>query len=107
MKNLLITIAAAALVGCSNAEVEISLIQAAKNGNIELVKGALDNGANVNAKDADGWTALHQSALYGRKEVVELLITKGANINAKEKDGYRKKGEQLQSGGNCACRECI
>ena len=82
-KNLLITIAAAALVGCSNAEDDIS-IQAAKNGNIELVKSALDNGANVNAKYSDGWTALHQSALYGRKDVVELLITKGANINAKE-----------------------
>ena len=70
MKNLLITIAAAALVGCSNAEVNITLIQAAKNGNIELVKSALDNGANVNAKDADGWTALHQSALYGPRKLL-------------------------------------
>ena len=98
MKNLLITIAAAALVGCSNEEVEISLIQAAKNGNIELVKGALDNGANVNAKDADGWTALHQSALYGPKEVVELLITKGADINAKERDGWAPLDQAAYNG---------
>ena len=98
MKHLLATIAAAVLAGCSNSEVESTLIQAAKKGNVELVKSALDNGANVNAKDADGWTALHQSALYGPKEVVELLIAKGADINAKERDRWAPLDQAAYNG---------
>ena len=88
MKNLLITIAVAALVGCSNAEVNITLIQAAKNGNIELVKSALDNGANVNAKDKRGNTALHFLAHNGHMEVIKVLFEAQANMNAKKNNGW-------------------
>ena len=98
MKHIPIIIAALVLVGCDNTEVDTTLIQAAKKGNTELVKSALNNGANVNAKDADGWTALHQAALYGPKEAVELLIAKGAAVNVKEKDGWTPLDQAAYNG---------
>jgi ankyrin repeat protein len=47
----------------------------------------LAGGADVNAKNVDGWTPLHEAAFGGRKEIVELLISNGADVNAKH-DGF-------------------
>jgi hypothetical protein len=62
---------------------DISFQYAARDGNIEAVKQAIADGADVNAKD-DGWTPLHIAALNGRKEIAELLIVEGAEVNAKD-----------------------
>ena len=40
------------------------------------------NGADVNAKDADGWTPLHLAAQISHKEIAELLLSNGADVNA-------------------------
>jgi len=40
-------------------------------------------GADVNAKDEDGYTPLYAVAGGGHKEIAELLISKGADVNAK------------------------
>ena len=45
------------------------------------------NGADVNAKDIDGWTPLRKAAFYGHREIVELLIANGADVNAKDDEG--------------------
>jgi len=58
-----------------------SIHVAAAVGNIEAVKQHLAAGANVNAKDDDGWTPLLYAAAEGRKEVAELLIANGADVN--------------------------
>ncbi len=138
MKHLLLTtIAAVVLVGCGESQqsasapktkpepptakaADISIRQAAYDGNLEAVKQhiaagsdvnaknddlftplhyaatkevaelLLANGADVNAKD-NGVTPLHYAAGAGRKEIVELLITEGANVNAKlVRDGPHK-----------------
>ena len=83
MKQLLITIAAVGLVGCGPSVPDISIHQAAYDGNIEAVKQHLAAGTDVNAKDGDGTTPLHLAALMGHKEIVGLLIAKGADVNAK------------------------
>jgi len=62
---------------------DISIHQAAEDGNIEAVKQHLAAGADVNANTDTGWTPLCFAA---NKEIAELLITNGANVNAKE--GY-------------------
>ena len=46
----------------------------------EQVKELLDNGADVNEKNNDGWTPLHEACYYVREDTVKLLIEK-----AKEK----------------------
>jgi ankyrin repeat protein len=67
--------------------VDISIHDAAKEGNIEAVKQHLASGADVNAKDKNGFTPLHLAAMQGQKEVAELLIANGADVNAKGDGG--------------------
>jgi uncharacterized protein len=54
---------------------------------LDAVKYCLDHGANVNAKDAKGYTALHGAAFRGDNEMVKYLIATGADVQAKTKDG--------------------
>ena len=61
---------------------DISIIKAAQEGNIEAVKQHLAAGADVNAKDENGWTPLNSAAVKGRNQIVKLLIEKGADLNA-------------------------
>ena len=83
MKQLLITIAALVLVGCGPSVPDISIHEAAYDGNIEAVKQHLAAGTDVDKKGSQlGSTALHQAARKGRKEVANLLINKGADVNA-------------------------
>ena len=94
MKQIPITIFAVVLVGCGPSEVELSLIEAARKGNIEAVKKHIANSKqgffnniDVNAADVLDKTALHYAAAEDHKEIAELLIGKGADVNAKnEKD---------------------
>jgi ankyrin repeat protein len=87
MKHLLLTtIAALLLVGCGNPD--ISLLEAAKEGDVEVTKKALAEGADLNAEEEkDGLTPLHNAAWEGHKEVIELLIANGADLNAKNWGG--------------------
>lgn len=45
----------------------------------QMVKLLLDKGADVNARDQEGWTALNRAQRRGSKEIVELLKAYGAN----------------------------
>lgn len=47
-----------------------------------LLQAALDAGADINAANADGYTALMFAASYNSAEVVRFLIAKGADVDA-------------------------
>jgi hypothetical protein len=59
-----------------------ALFQAAQNGNVRTVRQALDNGADVNARDADGHTAFQVAVGHGYDGVVRLLLNRQDIDNA-------------------------
>ena len=101
MKHLLLTtIAAVLVVGCGESQQsattpetkpepptakapDISIHDAAEEGNVEAVKQHLAAGTDVNL--GGGATPLHPATYSGHKEIVELLIANGANVNTKAK----------------------
>ena len=58
-----------------------SLHIACREGNFEIAKTLIDNGANVNIADNEGWTPLMRASLAGNKEIVEILLKNGAKAN--------------------------
>ena len=94
MKSHLIAIVAAVLVvGCGESQPtakapDISIHQAAFQGNIEAVKQHLDAGADVNAKVNDGRTPLDFATDEKQTEIAGLLRKHGG-----------KTGEELKAEG--------
>ncbi len=60
---------------------------AALHGHVDAAEWLLDNGAGVNALNADGSTALHSAAFMGRAEVVRLMLERGADPHARHPNG--------------------
>ncbi|MBI4026784.1 MAG: ankyrin repeat domain-containing protein [Verrucomicrobia bacterium] len=56
-------------------------------GGIDIVRGLLHKGADVNARHTDGFTLLMLAACNGDIEIVKLLINQGADVSAVNKDG--------------------
>jgi len=65
---------------------DISINQAAMTGNIKAVKQHLAAGADVNAKDDDGYTPLDYAVPAGKEETADLLRKHGG-----------KTGEELKA----------
>jgi len=61
-------------------------VKAVKSGDLEGIKTALDNGANVNMKDDYGDTALIRASDRGKIDMARLLLDYGADVNVR---GYR------------------
>ena len=64
--------------------------EAAAFGHKEIAELLIAAGADVDAKDENGYTPLFNAAYWGRKEIVELLIANGADVNAKIEAGEFK-----------------
>ena len=77
MKHLLLTtIAVILLVGCATRQqpkLTQTLRIAALDGNIEVSKQAIADGADVNTKDEFGRTPFHFATFYGHKEIEWLF----------------------------------
>jgi uncharacterized protein len=59
------------------------LIDAAENGNADVVKVLLTQGADVEGRDGSNQTPLKVATEHARVEVVRVLLEKGANVEAK------------------------
>jgi ankyrin repeat protein len=54
---------------------------------VGLVGLLIEAGADVNAKDAHGFTPLHFAAQEYMPEIARILVGKGADVNARDEDG--------------------
>jgi ankyrin repeat protein len=79
---------------------QTALHEAARQGNVEIVKLLIDRGADINiiTVDRNRGTALHDAALKGNMEIVKMLIEKGSNVNATNKSGGTVLAKAISSG---------
>ncbi|KAL4818118.1 hypothetical protein BDW67DRAFT_174417 [Aspergillus spinulosporus] len=61
---------------------------AAEQGNEEMTRLLLDNGAELEIRDLGGFTPLHIACQRNRLGTCTLLLDRGANIEAKANDGH-------------------
>jgi ankyrin repeat protein len=76
-------------ISCNSPPTDLnsSLIQAVKDGDIDRVRLLIAQGADINTRDNRGGTPLHWAVYYNRKEIAKLLLMQGADINIKDKNG--------------------
>jgi len=65
----------------------LSLHTCAENGHLDVARDLIEAGADVNAKDNDGFTPLSICAEKGHLNVARALIEAGADVNAKDNEG--------------------
>jgi len=52
-----------------------------------IVKFLISEGADINSKTGEGWTALHWAVGTAQKDIMEMLIAKGAEIDSTDRNG--------------------
>ena len=73
----------------STAAAEAPLADAMETVNLERVRALIEDGADVNAAQADGTTALHWAALRDQLETATALVRAGAEVDAANRYGVR------------------
>jgi len=71
--------------GCAT---KAPLIKASANGDYMAVKKLIEEGANVNESDNEGYTPLMHAIWSGEYKTVKFLINEGADIHAKDSNAY-------------------
>ena len=61
----------------------LTLTEASAAGELDRVERLLQEGADVHATSADGWTPLHLAAHFGHVQVAERLLAHGADVAAR------------------------
>ena len=61
---------------------------ASEGGRLNLMRGVIDRGAVVNAKNSCGANALMDAAFYDRIPATTLLLDHGADLNARNNSGW-------------------
>ena len=78
------------------------LLQATEAGDIVQMAALLAKGAEVNARNAHGWTPLHVAAAGGDPGVVALLLQHGADVHAQSYIGTTPLDNATTRGGRKA-----
>jgi ankyrin repeat protein len=68
--------------------IDQDLIEASGDNNVLEARQLLRSGADVEAKDNDGFTPLHRATRNGHVQVSKELVEHGADIEAKDKNSY-------------------
>jgi len=82
-----IVIVAASAATLAAAAAATDIVNAVKNGDRDAVRALLQQGVDVNAREADGMTALHWAVRVDDVETVQALMRAGAEVNAVNRYG--------------------
>jgi hypothetical protein len=77
------------------------VVSAVKQGRIDIVNSLVANGADVNVRDRDGWTALMRAACEGHTEIVHILMQAGADVHVKNDEGESALTLAREKGHTC------
>ena len=69
--------------------INTDLLKAAKNGDMEKVQLCLQQGADINITNENGWSPLFHAVHYNQKEVVRFLLENGADTNLEDHLGRK------------------
>lgn len=64
---------------------------AVESGENNIVEYFVNNGANINIQDNQGYTPLIYATIEGYEEIVKYLLSKGADVSKKTSSGYTAK----------------
>lgn len=78
------------------------LLQATEAGDMVQMQALLAQGAEVNARNAYGWTPLHVATAGGDPAVVDLLLQHGADVHAQSHIGTTPLDNASTRGGRQA-----
>ena len=78
------------------------LLQATEAGDLVQMQALLAQGAEVNARNAYGWTPLHVATAGGDPAVVDLLLQHGADVHAQSHIGTTPLDNASTRGGRKA-----
>jgi len=77
----------AILVSASVLVSDVTVIEAARSGNLDEIRALVQKGADVNASEGDGMTALHWAAEGNHAEAASILLYAGARLDARTRIG--------------------
>lgn len=60
---------------------------ACENGNLDIVKLLVENGAEINAKDSTDWTPLFHAVSYENFNIIKYLVEHGPEIDITDTSG--------------------
>lgn len=67
---------------------ELPLLEAAEDGDLEKLQFLISNGEDINSADDEGYTALMYACNQGHYPIVECLIEQGADLNLTDAAGW-------------------
>jgi len=89
--KLAVTLVLASMSGLSMAQSSVGgkpLFDAAKSGDVELVRRHLDRGASPDERDWADAPLILRAACWGQLDVIRLLVERGADVNARQGDDW-------------------
>jgi ankyrin repeat protein len=86
-RGVILVVAVVSVGAAAGGRTDLSLVEAAKDGDAKAIKSLLEKHVDVNAPTVDGTTALHWAVHRNDQATVDQLIRAGANVKVANRFG--------------------